>query len=382
MGIQDFYDMIEEHCPQVLTKVKMSEMCGLKVAVDISIFLNKYVKTAGPEYWLDNFTLLLCTLKKSGIKPVCIFDGPNPPIEKRAEQDRRRSEAAKKAERIAYGRRLIALLKTKYRDMPIDEEMVAEIKSIIGTRREKVAAINYDDVQDVIASMIDALDRQTKQNSPILPEYGAKAKRLIQYMGFSHFQADGEAETLCSAMCSLGMVDAVLSEDTDVLAYGSPFLMSKIDLAEQTVTVISHEEILAALEFTHEEFLDLCILMKCDYNQRVKGYPPDGRKRKKPIGIGVKGAFLMISEYRRLEDAERYMEDPDLLNYRRCRELFTLPTSLPNITIPYNGPIDRKNLALFLGENRIRTSMEYILDTWKPTTMTFVSSTEVLSDEE
>jgi flap endonuclease-1 len=373
MGISDFYDLINEHCPDVLVKMNLSELAGISVAVDISIFLNKYVKSAGPERWLESFIILLCTLKKNRIKPVCIFDGPNPPVEKKREQERRRAEAAKKGERIARGKILVKKLDVSYKSTSktLEPALREEIKIIIGPKRGKTQNVNYDDVHDVLSCLRDSVEKMEKQNLPILPIYSIKAKEIIEIMGFSHFQADGEAEALCSGMCHLGYVDAVLSEDTDVLAIGAPFLLSKIDISTQTITAISYADILASLNMKSEEFRDLCILLGCDYNDRVKGYPPDGKNRKKPVGIGVKGAFWMINEYRRLEEAEQYMVDSDPLNYRRCRELFTPPVDLPNISIPYNGLIDRQGLVDFISLNKIRTNINYILSVWKPTKLNF-----------
>lgn len=384
MGIQDLYDVINAECPEVLITIHLSELMGLKVAVDISIFLNKFVKTAGPERWLENFIMLLCCLKRHGIKPVCIFDGPKPPPEKKAEQDRRRAEAAKKAEKIKYGRRILKKLEEEYlpEERAPGKELVAEIKSIVGVRRGKnVDTINYYDIYDVVVGLKEVIARQERQNQPILPIYSAQAKQIIEIMGFAYFQADGEAETLCAAMCCIGLVDAVLSEDTDVLAYGTPFLLSKVDLAAEKVTIVSIEAILENMELSYEEFRDLCILLGCDYNDRIKGYPPDGKKRKKPVCVGAKGAVLMIREYRNLETAEGYIEDADPLLYRRCRELFTVPAALPHITIPYNRAIDERKLVAFLKEHRIRTSINYILDTWKPTEVVCEEDDEVFSDD-
>lgn len=391
MGISDLYDVIKEHCKDVLVPMHMSKLAGLKIAVDISIFLNKFVKTAGPDRWMDSFVLLLCTLKRHGIKPVCIFDGPNPPPEKKAEQERRRAEAAKKKDRIAHGKKLLKLLETEY--LPIDatlkDDMKAEIKTIVGARRgNKVDSINYDDIYDVVSGLKAALARQEKQNLPILPEYSLTGKEIISIMGFPFFQAEGEAEALCAGMCCLGLVDAVLTEDTDVLAYGAPFLLAKIDLSAQTVIAVSYQAILDEMQMTGEEFRDLCILLGCDYNERIQGFPPDGKKHKKPVSIGAKGAYAMIAEYRRLEEAEKYMVDPDPLIYRRCREIFTPPEELPNISIPYNRPIDKEKLANFLVSKKVHINLNYILDTWRPTQIDFhtqgktYEEEEVLSDDE
>lgn len=387
MGISDLYNVIKEHCPEVLVTMHMSKLVGLKIAVDISIFLNKFVKTAGPDRWVDSFILLLCTLKKHGIKPVCIFDGPNPPPEKKAEQERRRSEAAKKQQRISHGKKILKMLEIEYlpNDFALNEDIISEIKTIVGCRGNKVDSINYDDIHDVISGLKAALARQERQNLPILPEYSITGKEIISIMGFPYFQAEGEAEALCAGMCCLGLVDAVLTEDTDVLAYGSPFLLSKIDLSAQTVIVVSHQAILDELNMNEEEFKDLCILLGCDYNKRVQGYPPDGKTHKKPVSIGAKGAFAMISEYRRLEEAEKHMVDSDSLIYRRCREIFTPPKEMPNISIPYNRPIDKTKLSSFLAERKVRINLNYILDTWKPVELNFYSQhpeAEVFTDDE
>jgi flap endonuclease-1 len=384
MGIKDFFDIIKTYCPHVLVEVKLETLCGVKVAVDISIFLNKFVKTAGEHRWLDSFIILLCTLKKYGIKPVCIFDGPNPPPEKKNEQNRRRAEAAKKQSRINHGKTILKQLETDYvnSEKPLPDELKQEIKIIMGAKREKNNVVNYSDIYDVVACMRDALDKMTRQNLPILPEYSVKAKQLISHMGFPWFQADGEAEALCAGMCHLGLVDAVLSEDTDVLAIGAPFLLSKVDLSQKKVVAISYSDILDSLEMESEEFRDLCILLGCDYNHRIKGYPPDGKNRKKAVSIGAKGAYAMIMEYRRLEHAEAYMENSDPLNYRRCRELFTPPDNLPDITIPYSNPIDRVGMEKFIKDNKIRISIKYILESWEPTPLKFIEGDVIEEDED
>ncbi len=382
MGISDFYAVLKEHCPDVLITVNLNDLSGIAVAVDISIFLNKFVKTAGSQRWVDLFILLLCNLKKHGIKPVCIFDGPNPPPEKKHEQDRRRAEAAKKRDRIDQGKNLVKKIEALNKaNKPIDDEVKDEVKVIIGPRRGKRQNVNYSDPEDILACLRDSVDKMEIQNLPILPEYAIKAKEIIQIMGFASFQADGEAEALCAGMCHCGLVDAVLSEDTDVLAIGAPYLLAKIDLSKQTVVAISYKDILDALEFLPEEFRDLCILLGCDYNERVKGYPPDGKNRKKPVSIGRVGAFHMINEYRRLEVAEQYMVDSDPLIYQRCRELFTPPDTLPDISIPYNRPIDQPALMDFLGRNGVKMSVKYILDTWKPVDLNFQYDEDVEEDE-
>lgn len=382
MGIRDLYSILREHCPGVLVDTSMSEFTGYRVAVDISIFLNKFVKSAGPKRWLENFILLLCCLKKHGIKAVCIFDGPNPPIEKRKEQDRRKAEWLKKATKIQQLRDVLEYIQENCipddeseQIVPIDTDTRKKVMSLVSCAR-KVDTINYDDVHDVIDGLKSAIARHEKQNMPILPEYSQFARTIIECMGLAHMTAEGEAETLCSYLCVKGEVDAVLTEDTDVLAYGTPMFLAKIDMVKERMTVIQHDWMLASLGLDINEFRDMCILLGCDYNHRVKGYPPDGRKRKKPVSIGAKGAYSMIYEYRSLEEAEKYMTDSDPLNYIRCRKLFTVPDIIPGAVVPYNRPINQERLEKFIIDHGIRTPLSYILDTWKPAKLVFAKSKE------
>jgi hypothetical protein len=85
-------------------------------------------------------------------------------------------------------------------------------------------------------------------------------------------------------------------------------------------------------------------------------------------------------EYQNLEEAEKHIVDADPLNYRRCRELFT-PVPIPEMTIPYNKPIDKDKLSVFLKENRVRMNMQYILDTWQPVHMVFKEEDEEIVND-
>lgn len=92
----------------------------------------------------------------------------------------------------------------------------------------------------------------------------------------------------------------------------------------------------------------------------------------------------MINEYRTLEEVEKYMEDADVLNYRRCRDLFTVPPpeQLKHITIPCNRPIQKDELISFIKEHNIKTTFEYIVDTWKPVELNFIDANEEQIDED
>lgn len=390
MGINSLYKIIKEHAPEQIITLDFEEIRGYRVAVDISIFFYKYVLTA-KEQWLDLFLSLLITLKKFGIKTVAIFDGPNPPIEKKEEQQHRREQTQKAKDKMERATNLRDELHEQLgpfgQDGTITEAQKVRAKELLVKKNKKDNTI-YDDCNDVVQALnaeVEKLDRQTQR---ITEEYKLIAKEITDIMGIAQMEADGEAEGLCSYLCKTGQVDAVLTEDTDVLAHGAPLMLAFKDfkLSEEKIYAIHHDSLMEALELDEDEFRDLCILLGCDYNRHsktaeVKGYPPDGKKRKKPVGIGPKGAWSMIQEYRRLEEVEKYMINAELLKYQRCRELFTPPTSIPYAIVPYNRRPDKERLLEFLERNSVRLPVDIILREWKDAEVEFESSTSEGSDE-
>jgi 5'-3' exonuclease len=382
MGLKDFFKVVGKYAKNTRKQVKLSSLEGFRVAVDISIFLYKAIRSSGDERWIDQFIMFLCKFKKYGIIILCIFDGPNPPKEKIQEQLRRREANAKIVNKLERLRFISKELKKDLKNgaETVNDETIVEIQSLLRSKKGKVDTINYEDIGDVIEGLNHAIDRYSKMTLPIGKEFQDKAMEIVDIMGIAYFKADGEAETLCSQLCIKGHVDAVLSRDTDVLAYRTPIFLYDLDFKDDMTTMINCEELCQELEFTPDQFLDLCILLKCDYNSRIKGYPPDGKNHKKPVCIGWERAFLMIKEYESLEACEEYIEDIKPLKYRRCRKLFSTPKNVDLPVIPYIKPINEKRLYDFHEKNIFHINLTYILETYKPTPLDFSDDDSVESE--
>ena len=383
MGIQDLYKVIPKN--QCIA-YRLQEFEGMRFAVDISIFLYKTIRSCGPDRWKSYFMLLLCTLKKNHIRAVCIFDGPNPPPEKAREQKRRRDENKKHLSRLSEAIEMRNLLQDSYLvsdDMPSDD-IIRKCKNVIDPRKKKSDFTIYSNVSDIIESLKSVIQKLEYQTIPITNEHKEMAKSIVEMMGLHMIQADGEAEGLCASLAVSGYVDAVLTEDTDVLAYKTPLMIAfkKYKISDEMVIGIHFESLLEEMDLSSDEFRDLCILLSCDYNDRVKGYPPDGKTHKKPISIGAKHALTMIEEYRTLEIIEDHLEDANPLIYPRCRELFTPPPIDATMMIPYNLEPDYIKLAKFMEEYRVNIDINYIKDCYTHERIEFDENTVSNSNEE
>lgn len=385
MGIKGLYKVLNEHCPEQLVKLHLSKLEGCSLAIDISIFLYKFIRSAGEIHWMSSFIHLLCILKRYKIKAVCIFDGPNPPPEKLKEQEVRRSQLQKYTTRLKECIRILDILQTDYcptARIP-DPNLQKECQLLVNPRKNKRDRTNYEDAGDAAQSLILTIQRLEKQVIPITKEHKKQAKKIVKMMGLACFQADGEAETLCAYLACKGEVDAVLTEDTDVLAYGTPVMIcfKKMSIGGNFVYATSHKGIIDSLELTPEEFKDLCILLRCDYNKHeenteggksILGFPPveNPKTDRKAVSIGPVRAYDMIKEWGRLEEVSKYLINSELLKYRRCRELFSLPSEVPEMDVPFNKPLDEVGLHNLISKYGLSISMEYIKSCWKPLEVT------------
>lgn len=371
MGILNLYDVIKEHAPEQILTFHLSELRGMSLAVDVSVFLYKYVRSAGPTGWVSVFVLFLCTLKKWGIKAVCIFDGDHQPEEKKGEQEKRRAQTKKTLDRLAECRKFRDHLERNVmcEDNPkMTTNDISTSKQLISPKRGTVDITDYTDPESVYTTLCSVIERLHNQTLPITKEYSLVAQRIVRYLGLKVIVSHTEAETICAYLCIKGQVDGVLTEDTDVLAYGTPlmFMYKDFKLGDNKIHGINLETLLNNLELSQKEFTDLCILLSCDYNTRVKGFPPDGRKRKKPIGIGCKGAWSVITACRDLDNADDIIPDITPLNHHRCRELFSVPDVIENISVPRNKEPKYSRLEKLFRKYKCSLSIDYIRTLHKP----------------
>ena len=179
----------------------------------------------------------------------------------------------------------------------------------------------------------------------ITPADFQKTKDLFDILNVPYYDAPLEAETTCADLCKRGIVDAVLSEDTDVLAYASPIFLSKINTSNGTCTRIKYPELLDALDLFSDEFLDLCIMCGTDYNKNI-------------FRVGPEKAYKQIQTHSTIEEIGINTQlDISILNHVRGRELFREYEQF-NIKIPYCGVPEFQKLEEFLFKHNIHCSIE------------------------
>jgi len=335
MGIKNLHNFLRKMCPNVYSKVPILKYAFKKIAIDTSIFMCKYKNTNGNNY-IDSFLNLISVLRYNEIHFVFVYDTKAPP-EKDNERKNRIEAREKNKLRIQNLKTLWEDYKKKYNE----NEFLIE-KANCSFEDENLAnfilkIFDNDDTIEKISSLKVDIEINKLQNSllAIRTEDFKLTKEFFKACNIPILDADGEAEATCSELVKQGFITAVLTEDTDVLAYGTPIMLHKLDLNNETVIEIDYEEILNSLKITSEQFLDFCILCGTDYNHNIPKIGPDK-------------AYKLIKSCGNLDSIkEKHPHLPfEILNYEKVRSLFNKKLNFAQCKIPYCGFPDK-----FLLEN-------------------------------
>jgi 5'-3' exonuclease len=173
-------------------------------------------------------------------------------------------------------------------------------------------------------------------------------KELFSICGVPFIDSKGEAEATCSVMNKTGIVAAVLTDDTDVMACMAPVMLYKLNFEDQTCTEITIQDVLEALELQPSQFIDFCIMCGTDYNGSIQK-------------IGCEKAYKLIREFQTIENIDQYTDIPvTVFNHVRTREIFNMDaiSSSDDYRIPPRRPIDKKRLVEFCFTNNCEFDIE------------------------
>lgn len=123
-------------------------------------------------------------------------------------------------------------------------------------------------------------------------------QKLLTLMGVPVVLAPCEAEAQAAALAKAGKVYAAGTEDMDALTFQTPKLIRKMTFASASKSMVQsmdHSKALLGLGLTQAEFVDLCILLGCDYCDTIKG-------------VGPKTALKLIREHKNIETILKHLD--------------------------------------------------------------------------
>ncbi|CAI9295459.1 unnamed protein product [Lactuca saligna] len=258
MGIKDLLRFMKPY----VEPVHIKKYAGKRVGIDAYSWLHKGAYSCSMELCLNmegdkksqylNYCMhRINLLRHHNISPVLVFDGCNIPCKSLTEQDRHNKRK---------GNRDLAMAKLKEGNINAATEMFQRAISITPSMAHQLIEIlNSENIEFVVAP----------------------------------YEADAQLAYLSSLDAEKGGIAAVISEDSDLLAYGCSSVVFKMDRygngEEIAIDKVlgSVRRIPSFLDFDKELFTGMCVVAGCDFLPSVPG-------------IGISKAHALVSKYRNL----------------------------------------------------------------------------------
>ncbi|GMH25103.1 hypothetical protein Nepgr_026946 [Nepenthes gracilis] len=316
MGIKGLTKLLADNAPKAMKEYKFESYFNRAIAIDASMSIYQFLIVVGrigtemltneagvvTSHLQGMFTRTI-RLLEAGIKPIYVFDGTPPDLKKQ--------ELAKRF--------------TKRADATDDLKEAIEV----GKKED--------------------IEKFSKRTVKVTKQHNDDCKKLLRLMGVPVIEAPSEAEAQCAALCKLGKVYAVASEDMDSLTFGATrFLRHLMDPSSKKLLVMEFEmeKILMELELSMDQFIDLCILSGCDYCESIRG-------------IGGQTALKLIRQHGSIErileniNTDRY-QIPDDWPYQEARRLFKEPSVIAENEVPdlkWTSPDEQGLISFLVNEN-------------------------------
>lgn len=339
MGIHGLPAFIKNRTNAV-SIINISMFKGKRIALDVSNYLYKY-KYKETKYGtkvIVSFYYLIKSLRQNGVHAVMVFDG-KPPVEKTNTLKRRETQKISRRQKIEDLQKAISLYeKYKAGDKTIDTNTFLIDLEDFKSETQLEELINDPVELIAIEKAKEKLDQFNASDIRITPQDFEEIKQLVTKAGAKYIQATGETEPLCYSLYKSGEIDAVISEDSDLLVYGMKNLILEYNIKNGDCFLMDLGKILSELELTQEQFVDFCIMCGTDYGDNIRG-------------IGPVKAYDLISRYNTIENIRTVIgKAPE--GFKKSRELF-INVPPPQQVEYWNSSCDR-SFAQFIFELGIR----------------------------
>ena len=284
MGIKNLFKLISKNAPNSVTNKNISSYIGKYLILDANMVIYQYViaiRNSGSDLTSSDGKITshilgviskTLMLMKNGIIPVFVFDGKAPKI--KSEILKKRKESTKKSIE-------------KMKNTTDEKEKLKFFKRSFVLNREQVK----------------------------------EAKEILSLFGVPVIEPPSEADPMCAELVKKKLAYAVISEDMDLLTFGSPKLIKKIKTGnKKTIIEIDLPNVLKELKLNMDEFIDLCILLGCDYASTISK-------------VGMVRAYEIIKEYGSIDKfiekdpkvKSGYYKIPNSYTYKEARDFFKNP---------------------------------------------------------
>lgn len=256
MGIQGLLPLLKS----IMVPIHIKELEGCSVAVDTYSWLHKGALSCSTqlckglptsrhiEYCMHRVNLL----RHYGVKPILVFDGGLLPM--KIEQENKRARTRK-------------------------ENLVRAIEH----ESNGNSAAAYECYQKAV---------------DISPSIAHELIQVLRQENVSYVVAPYEADAQMTFLSVCKQVDAVITEDSDLIPFGCHRIIFKMDKYGQGVEFqnsrLQQNKDISFVGFTNEMLLEMCIFSGCDYQQSLPG-------------MGLKRAHALITKFKSYDKVIKHL---------------------------------------------------------------------------
>ncbi|XP_017129468.1 flap endonuclease GEN [Drosophila elegans] len=248
MGVKELWGVLTPHCE----RKPINELRGKKVAIDLAGWvcesLNVVDYFVHPRHHLKNLFFRTCYLIWEQVTPVFVLEGVAPKLK----------------------------------------------SQVIAKRNElQFRGVKPKNSPELTQNQAPKGDKGRTRFNHVLKQ----CETLLLSMGIQCVQGPGEAEAYCAFLNKHGLVDGVISQDSDCFAYGAVRVYRNFSVSTQgalaaaggAVDIYDMREITSRMDFGQHKIIVMALLCGCDYC-------PDGIG-----GIGKDGVLKLFNKYKDTE---------------------------------------------------------------------------------
>jgi 5'-3' exonuclease len=321
MGIKKLSKFLLSH--NIITKYKnLDEFVSkysninnnyMKICIDASLYIHKYLHSYNDI--LLGFTNQIIRLLSAKILPIYVFDG-KPPKEKND------------------------IIKARINRKQRINNKIKDIETCINNKFNN----NYTNLLNNSDELIEKMNKLKRQIVNVNKNDIDNLKKLLDIFEIPYICANSEADIICAELTKKNIAHACLTDDMDLLVFGCKKI---IRIIEGIIYEYNLDNILYKLNISYEQFVDMCILIGCDYIKNLK--------------INPELAYSYIKKYNTIYNIDPSIIQINMIDIQNVKNIFINNISHTiNITINDSIHFNLQRILESLTYNNFSSCLDYI----------------------
>jgi len=223
-------------------------------------------------------------------------------------------------------------------------------------RKQRKIQAEKEYIEAIEAGDLKTARSKAQQTGRLTDEMIDQAKDLLKALGIPFVQAPSEGEAQACYMVKKGDGYAVGSQDYDCLLVGSPILVRNLTSSGKrklpgkeayknvNIKQIRLEENLKSLEISHEQLVDMAILIGTDFNDGIHG-------------IGPKKSLKLIKENGNIEKSLSQIKSENIPSQKQIdeiRQIFLKPNVTDNYNLTWTEPNKEEVIRILCDQHQFK----------------------------